>query len=184
MVSLALAAAGCGIPTDSAPQPLSNRDVPFGLLEPATTLPGEAVGSGGATVEVFWIYGTTTRLAPETAVVKAPPTLQKALDVLEHGPTGDQAAAGLRSAIGTETGLVAGPIAGNLATVNLSNFVQGGLQEQTQAVAQIVYTATAFPSVTAVQLRLNGQPLQIPLGDGTLTMRALTRADFPLQAPP
>jgi spore germination protein GerM len=180
----AVVASSCGIPTDSAPQRLNNRDVPFGLLEPATTVPGEPTGAGAATVEVFWINRATTRLAPETAVVKAPATLERALDTLQHGPTTEQAAAGLRTAIGSETQLQAGPITGNLATINLSNFVQGGLQEQTAAVAQLVYTATAFPSIAAVQLRLNGQPLQILLGDGSLTARPLTRADFPMQAPP
>jgi hypothetical protein len=38
-LALALAATGCGVPVDAKPRPIPDDRVPFGLLNPATSVP-------------------------------------------------------------------------------------------------------------------------------------------------
>ena len=56
--------------------------------------------------------------------------------------------------------------------------VEVGGQEQILAVAQIVLTATSVPGIAQVRLLLEGQAVEMPRADGTLTADTLRAADF------
>jgi spore germination protein GerM len=58
-----------------------------------------------------------------------------------------------------------------------------GGTEQLIALAEIVYTATARPGVGQVSFTLEGEPIEIPRGDGSLTSDAVTRGDYRELAP-
>ena len=59
-----------------------------------------------------------------------------------------------------------------------ASFADLGGQSQIVAAAQVVFTATALPGVTAVSLTVGGQQTQVPTADGSLSHGPLTRADY------
>ena len=70
------------------------------------------------------------------------------------------------------------------ATVDLpSDFTNLGGQDQILAVAQLVYTATAFPGVDHATLHVNGQLTRVPTANGSLSSGPLGRADYSTLAP-
>lgn len=56
--------------------------------------------------------------------------------------------------------------------------------EQPIAIAQVVFTLTRRPEVERVAFTLEGDPLEVPRGDGSLTSDPLTQGDFPELARP
>jgi spore germination protein GerM len=99
--------------------------------------------------------------------------------LLLQGPTQEEFATGLRSAISPQTTLHAARVNGDTAVVDLSGaFVEVGGQEQILAVAQIVLTAASVPGVTQVRFLLDGEAVGVPRADGTLTSETLRTADY------
>lgn len=185
-VALALVAVGglaaCGIPADSQPQAIARNDIPFDLLAPSTTV--VTPGTPGARVTITVYMVGLTGLVPVTRGVRAPATLPEAVSSLLDGPTDAEVADGLRTAISDQTSVSPGVVGFGVATVDLGGaFGQVGGQEQILAVAQLVFTATELPGVAKVQFTLNGRPVEVPAGDGTLTQGPLGRSDFPSLAP-
>jgi spore germination protein GerM len=182
-VAAVLTTAACGVPNDSNPRALPKNDVPFGLLTPTTTpptLPGATQPTEGVTVFLV----SSNRLIAVGREVAPPATLFKSLTALLGGPSGQESAAGFRSAINDGTRLLSLRVQQGVATIDVSGtFVGVSGQEQILALAQIVFTATADPSVTSVLFALDDKPVEVPRGDGTLTAAGLTRADFATLAP-
>jgi hypothetical protein len=172
--------AGCGVPVDKQPSALSRHGIPFDLLQPnpstttATTTPSPVE----VPVQIFLI-GPTGRLAPVTRDVSgSTPDLPTVLEALVAGPTDAESARGLQSALTTQTTVLAATIAGGVATVNLGGtFGQLVGPPEIQAVAQVVFTASALPGVTGVTFELSGQPVEVPVASGALVPVAM-RAQF------
>ena len=75
-------------------------------------------------------------------------------------------------------------VARGLATVDLdAAFGELAGTAQLVALAELVYTATGRPGVGQVVFSLDGQPIEVPRGDGSLTSEPLTRSDYPELAP-
>lgn len=175
--ALALGAA-CGIPTDSGPRALPRDDVPFDLLAPATT-EGTSTTLVAVTTEVPVYLIGPDRLAVVRRLVESPPSLFRALESLLAGPTAEESAAGLRTAVTNQTRLLSVRVQSGVATVDLSGeFAAIGGQEQILALAQLVYTATASQGVLGVRFSLDGKAVEVPRGDGTLTQEPLSPADY------
>ena len=175
-VVAALVLASCGVPKDNAPRQLDTRNVPFELLGPTTST---TVTAEGPTREVtIFLAQGDGRLAEVTREVEAPASLRKALQSLLAGPAADEAS--LSSAITTETKLLhlRGPVDG-LVTIDLSRAmldVTG--RQQILALAQVVYTATAYPGVERVLFQFDGESREVPNGEGTLTSTPLGRLSY------
>jgi hypothetical protein len=177
-----LALTACGVPADSSPRPIPAEDVPFDLLEPGETVPVTTTVPVAGTVPVFLLSGE--RLAGVDRSSPAAPTPEWALRALLAGPTPEEAARGLRTAIGTNLALAASGAGGNLVEIELgTSFTAAGGAEQILAIAQVVYTMTAFPEITGVTFTVDGKAVEVPRGDGTLTGAPLGRAAFPAVAP-
>ncbi len=177
-----LALAACGVPADSSPRAIPSDDVPFDLLEPGETVPVTTTTPVAGTVTVFLVSGE--RLAGADRSSPVPPTPEWALGALLAGPTPEEAAQGLRTAIGTALALAAPGKDGNLVEIELGpSFTAAGGAEQILAIAQVVYTMTAFPQVSGVTFTLNEKAVEVPRGDGTLTGAPLGRDAFPAVAP-
>jgi spore germination protein GerM len=125
--------------------------------------------------------GTLSAVAREVPV---PAPLVTILTALVDGPTNAEATAGLQSAVPPQTQVIAASVTAGVATVDLGGtFAQLVGPPEIEAVAQIVYTATALPGVTGVTFELNGQQVAVPTATGAEVPLA-NRAQFAPFAPP
>jgi hypothetical protein len=167
----AVALAGCGVPIDRSPSALPRHDIPFGLLRPSapsTTTSTSTPSPVQAPASIFLVSPLGHVVAVTREVPAAEASITAVLGALVKGPTNAETAAGLESAIPAQTSVI-GAVTGTdgVATVNLGGtFGQLVGQAQIQAVAQIVFTATALPGVTGVTFELAGQAVDVPVASG------------------
>ncbi|MGD0379342.1 MAG: GerMN domain-containing protein [Acidimicrobiales bacterium] len=177
--------AGCGVPVDREPAALSRHGIPFNLLAPtqSTTTPPTTPSPIEVPVQIFLLGPTGHLVSVSRDVSVSPPDLATVLRALLAGPTDTESAAGLQSALTTQTTVLGANIAGGTATVNLGGtFGQLVGPPQIQAVAQVVFTASALPGVTGVTFELSGQPVEVPVASGAQVPLATT-AQFAALAP-
>jgi len=182
--ALALVAGACGVPIDHDPTPLARSGVPFGLLTPSTSSPptSTAVSPVEVTVQIF-LLSPNGHLVAAARDVPFPAPLTTVLGALVDGPTNAEAASGLQSAIPAQTVVLSASVGAGVATVDLGGtFGQLVGQTQIDAVAQIVFTATALPGVGAVAFQLQGQPVAVPTANGA-DVPVANRTQFATLAP-
>lgn len=186
VVAVAAAAlAGCGVPVDTHPTALSRSNIPFGLLNPAPPATTTTMAPSAVEVPVqIYLIGPSGHLVTvaRDVPVKAP-DLASVLGALVLGPTDVEEEAGLQSALSDQTQVLGATVVGNIATVNLGGTF-GALvgPPQIQAVAQIVFTASALPGVAGVSFELSGIPIEVPVASGAQVPVAST-AQFAPYAP-
>jgi hypothetical protein len=181
---LAGAAAACGLPTDRPPSFVADEDVPFGLLAgTTTTAPLPAQNPSPRVTEVCFVRDASV---VEVARPVNAATPEAALAELRAGPTAAEQASGVRTALLTEDPVEQVAVAAGVAKVELtSGFAAGGTQDTILAVAQLVCTLTGQAGVGQVAFTLEGAPVEVPRGDGTLAAGAVTRDDYAsVLAPP
>jgi spore germination protein GerM len=169
--ALAVAVAGCG----------TEKAVSLGKPKQQTTTRTEQTGSvptllalevwftrGGGLVAVRRTH-TPTRLVATTA-----------MDALLAGPTADERAAGLTSAVPTGTRLLGIAIHNGVATVDLTPEYQAGAGSRSMQtrLGQVVYTLTQFPTVQKVRFNLNGSPVNVFSSEGIVLDHPVGRADY------
>lgn len=103
-----------------------------------------------------------------------------AMTELLAGPSGDDQAAGLATAVPMGTRLLGINIASGVATVDLSGTFAsgGGSLSMTGRLAQVTYTLTQFPTVRGVVFHLDGRSVTAFGGEGIVLDHPATRADF------
>lgn len=126
------------------------------------------------------------RVAPVRRVV--PRTLAPArasLAALLRGPSAAERRSGYTSAIPGGTPLRGVTLAHGTLTVDLGGRFQagGGSESMLLRVAQVVHTATQFPSVGRVAFRLDGRPVAAIGGEGVIVSPPVGRSAFAGQAP-
>lgn len=175
-------AVACGIPPDEQPEVTSQRNVPFDLLEPgATTTTTAATADPLSTVPLCLYDGDNlVTIGREMATSGMFDSLQ----ALEQRTTAEERELGLETAMrGPDTVRSATVVAG-VARVDLSaSFGALPAEEQLRVVAQVVCTATSRPGVGQVLFTLEGAPIDVPRGDGSLSAGAVTRDDYPRIVP-
>lgn len=178
LAAVALAAAGCGVTAEDGATLADAEDVPFGLLDPAPAVESPLEGATGTAVPVFLVRPDgpqlvgVARLAPSGA-------LSSRLDVLAEGPTAAEEASGLRSALPGPEAVTSVELSGGVAGVDLSrDFTELSGSDQLLAIAQMVFTLTERTDVARVGFTLDGEPVQVPRGDGSLTSDPVARADY------
>jgi spore germination protein GerM len=169
---LALAPSGCGIDADAGP-----RDIPADqrLLED-TEATASAQAGDRARVYLINVEGRLEargRDVPELATT--------VIDELLKGPSEAERAQGLRSEIPPATTRVQSVVRDGVLSLELSSdFLDLESPELiTDAVAQLVFTATELDGVNQVELSVEGGPEEWPRGDGSFTDSPLTVFDFP-----
>jgi hypothetical protein len=115
-------------------------------------------------------------------------TLQVAeasMQALIAGPTDDEQAAGLTSAVPAGTQYLGTAIEESVATVNLSDDFAAAADPGVirERLAQVVYTLTQFPTITTVKLAINGQPVSSLDGSDIDLSQPLSRASFESETP-
>jgi hypothetical protein len=183
----ALALSACGIPVDSRPTALSRQGVPFGLLQPtgpSSTVAPVQPSPVDVPVQIF-LFGTNGHLvAVDRDLPVTASDLAAVVGALVVGPTDAEARAGIQSALPALTTVLPGTaIAGGVATVNLGGtFGQLVGTQEIEAVAQVVFTASALPGVTGVTFELSGSPVAVPVASGA-DVPVATTAPFAPTAP-
>jgi spore germination protein GerM len=164
--------AGCGVPIDRAPAVLTKGDIPFHLLDPSSRSPTSVtpLKPSAVAVQVFFLASTGDLVSVQRLLPSDDQTLAAVLSLLVAGPTPEEAAQGLGSAIPPQTTVLGATVtSGGLATVDMGGtFSQLVGAAQIQAVAQIVFTAMTMrgPNVTGVTFQLAGQAIEVPTETG------------------
>lgn len=180
-VALTLAAvapvAGCGLPTDSAPRPL--EDVPFGLVEPTTTVPADEPDPGERTypARLYFVSGTRLVSTEIDVPLGTTPEAQASivLDALADGPPANLP---LRSVL-TPSEQMSVTVRGSLATVALDESVLNVTPaEQLFAIGQIVLSLTRVSPIVEVQFTVDGQRVLVPLPDLSSQDEPVTAKDY------
>lgn len=183
VIAALVVVAGCAIRIDAEPRAIEPEVVPFDLLATSTTSETPSSTPAG-TLEVpasiFLVDSDTELLAEVGRMVPPPPSVRARLQELLTGPTEAELGQGLNSAIARSTMLlgVDGPRNG-VVTVDLSDDLRNiAGQGQRLALAQVVFTATAATEVTGVLFAFEGEPSEVPNGQGVSTTEPLDRSDF------
>lgn len=152
LATLPLTLAACGSSHHTALPPVRTTTVPnpppLPTTSSSTTAPEPTVPLGTVTLTLYFLrdgkLAAARRTVPATRAVGA-----AALTALARGPTGQERAAGLRSAVprAYRPNL---SIRNGLATLEPKQFSE-------RAVAELVYTLTEFPTIHAVQIGSDGK---------------------------
>jgi hypothetical protein len=176
-----LVLAGCGVPTSGDPAVIPASEVPYGLASPTTTTPSSTPEQTMLAETGIYLVGLDDVLVLRGRELQAGPLEEQAddlLDALAAGPSEQERADELSTALPPEVELDATELSSGTVTVDISGTDAPSGTESRRAVAQIVLTATSVPGVRAVRLTLQGKPVEAPLPDGALTSAPLTADQF------
>lgn len=169
--------AGCGDDDggSATTQPAESTTTNPTPTESPTTTSAQSI----TPVSVYLLHGETLRVGYGREAVGLG-VAATAVEALLEGPNTDDESLGLSTAIPEGTELLGLNIVDDLATVDLSSEFEagGGTLSMNARLAQVVYTATQFPSVRSVVFHLEGEPLTTLGGEGLLIDEPLTRSDF------
>ncbi|PWI20284.1 spore gernimation protein [Streptomyces sp. Act143] len=132
---------------------------------------------------VYFLHGE--QVSPAPRMVTAPTTAAGALRALLAGPSRYESRYGRTTAIPSGTTLRSVVVRRHVATIDLSGrYDDGGGSLSMQArLAQVVFTATRFPSIEKVRFELDGKPVTSFGGEGIVLNHPVGRADFEDLAP-
>ncbi|MFI7413445.1 GerMN domain-containing protein [Streptomyces sp. NPDC049627] len=149
-----------------------------GTPAPTTPLPPPGGGPRQVRASVYFLHGEKVSPAPRS--VTAPTTAAGALRALLAGPSRYERDHRRTTAIPSGTTLHSVVVDRKVATVDLSGrFDDGGGSLSMRArLAQVVFTATRFPTIEKVRFELDGKPVTSFGGEGILLNGPVGRADF------
>jgi spore germination protein GerM len=167
-VLLAFVAAGCAIPTQSAPSTMSSSKVPFGLLDPHLPTTTTTQPKSFVSVKVFFL-GSTNQLEAASRFVASPAPLSAVITSMLAGPTKGETDQGLSTAIPSDVSVLSAITQDGVVTVNLSAaFGQITGNSIELAVAQIVATVvTENGPTTGVVFEIEGERTSVPIANGS-----------------
>jgi hypothetical protein len=135
-------------------------------------------------VRIYLVRGEHVGVA-RRSVAATPGVLRAALTELLAGPSAEEEGWGLMSAVPDGVEVLGVDLADGTATVDLTGSFDdgGGSLSMLLRLAQLVHTATQFPTVERIALRLDGEPVTTFSAEGIELPPTLTRADVEQQAP-
>jgi hypothetical protein len=172
---------GDGSSAGDAPEPIATVTVtasPSGASSAAAS-PSPSASPAQTTIRLYFLRGEKLGVA-ERRVQHTTMPATVSMKALLAGPAAAEQDAGLGTAIPTGTRLLGLSIADGKARVDLSGEFagSGGSLSMTARVAQVVYTLTRFPTVRAVEVLLDGEPVEALGGEGVVLGGAQRRADW------
>jgi spore germination protein GerM len=165
--------AGCTVRAERQARVEDDASVPFGLLEPDAPplLPTEPGRAGGEVTLCF--VRDDEHLTAVSAAISEPADLRAVVAALDR-PPGD-----LRTALAGASLVRQVTLRAGVAHADLQLALAAlGAGEQLLAIAQIVCTLTQRPGVGLVSFTLDGAPVDVPRGDGSLTPGPVSRDDY------
>ena len=125
--------------------------------------------------------GRVVRQEVTREVTRTDSPLSETLNALFSGTTKAETAKKMRTLIPTGTRLISASVKDGVATLNLSEefqFNQYGIEGFLGQLAQVVFTATAFPTVSSVQILIEGQRREYLGAEGVWIGTPLSRDKF------
>ncbi|MEV4351285.1 GerMN domain-containing protein [Actinoplanes sp. NPDC049596] len=160
--------AGCGVPAQDSAHPVELPRAPLTSADAAAATPAGEVANVLCLVREGRLVQSVRRAA-------AYPSVQQQLDDLVAGPTSQESASGLSTALG---GLTLTATVGPGAQVTAEVGEGGARKDEILAYGQMVCTLTARPDVASVAFTRDGRRLEVPRADGTLTADPLRSSDY------
>lgn len=167
-----LTTAGCGIDAEESP-----RDID---LVAAGQRPARNVEAANTTV-IYLVAAAQGGKPPalQPVVREVSKTAATVLEVLFSGPTPQEAAMGVHTALPTGTRLLSTTLQGDLLTVDVSStFLTVADDLLVEALGQIVLTGTHVEGVDSVLVTVAGEQQAWKLGEGEITGDPMSPDDF------
>jgi hypothetical protein len=173
----ALLLVSCGVSTEGDPVTVDDRRVPFELLAPTTT-PTATTAPTASGVEATLCYHRGASVVMLTRRVPDD-NLRTVLAAYLAGPTAEERALGISTAVFDASFVPRARVRGGVATVDLApGFSDAAGPTQLEIIVELVCTLTARPGVGQVRFRSGGQPIEVPRRDGSLTAGPVSRDDY------
>lgn len=174
LVLITVVLAGCGVtPEDSARQ----VEPPGGTQPDWASQPSPPDATGAVPERLYLIRGD--EIVPALRHVSSEPSPEDLMDDLLAGPTDSERRAGLTSALlGDEIITGVHKIDNNAVVELAAELDDTSRNDQVLAFAQIVCTLDAHPLITGVSFTSDGQPVGVPIADGSLATGPLTAAHY------
>jgi Sporulation and spore germination len=170
----------CGIPSDPQANPVESHNVPFHLLSP--TIPTSTTTSAPEAVfvtEPIYLLNPFGLAVVRLRDVATPANLSATINALLAGPTSGEVAAGITTAIPLGVRVLSITQAMSTATINLNaTFGLVSSSAETQAIGQLVLTATTQSGIGSVNFEINGTPIAVPTASGASSNAPVTAADY------
>ncbi|MCM4085048.1 GerMN domain-containing protein [Paractinoplanes hotanensis] len=176
LATTALLLAGCGVPAEQTPRELPPSR---GLSEPSEPAgPAEPQRSEGTVAQPIY-FVRNDKLVAVIRRIHTPATVDDLRQALHAGPTDAEEDADITSVLTGTLTITGIRISGTRATVEvIDNLTDINRTDKILAFGQIVCTLTSRPKVTTVTFLRNGQPLDIPRGDGSLSGQPATAEHY------
>ncbi len=175
---------GATTPTRDAPPATATPGLAPTRVAPTAAPEPETVG---ATIYLFFA-GYPTQVGPYLVPVfrPGPADLLATLRLLAAGPSPSEIEQNLSSPLPQDTVVLGVTVADAIATIDVSRAFEsgGGSLSMRGRVAQLVFTATRFADIDAVNLTVEGVPLTVLGGEGVLLESPQTRDDYRDLLPP
>ncbi|RKN47843.1 GerMN domain-containing protein [Micromonospora endolithica] len=173
-LAVVLVLAGCGVPTDARPRPVqAPASGPF-----PTPVTASSSVPAGREAEVLCLV-REDHLVRVVRRVDRPPSLDAQVRDLLAGPTPAERDDGFTSALPGAVAVTGVRLVGTRAEVDVRGVGdENGRSDEILAFGQLVCTLTARTGVDAVSFREDGQPLDVPRADASLSRQPLTAADY------
>lgn len=153
--------------------------------KPVSKPPREKPAVQTRTAPLFFVTidadGRVLRQEVKREVPRTDSPLSETLSALFAGTNGTERAKKLRTLIPEGTRLLSASVKDGVATINVSEefqFNQYGIEGYLGQLAQVVFTATAFPTVSSVQILIEGQRREYLGAEGVWIGTPLSRDKF------
>lgn len=125
--------------------------------------------------------GSVVRTEITRSMPKTSSPLYDSINALISGPSPEEESKGCRTLVSTGTRLLGASVSSGVATLNFSSefeFNQYGIEGTRGQLQQIVFTATAFPTVESVQFLVDGEKREYLGSEGVWIGSPLSRNNF------
>lgn len=165
--------AGCGVTPERDARALDPNAGPYRIVTQDRVLPP----AGSHRISIFLVRNGALVLIPRR--IPEQPTPAAVLTALSAGPSESEKSDGLTTGLPPGTDATVRLIDGGTVTVALPQPAEANSRsDAVLAFGQIVLSLTSLPTVTGVLFEQDGQPLQVPRADGSLSTAALRRVDY------
>ena len=170
----------------AAPSPAPTSKPAAQKPAPTAAKPAQTVKpSPTRTVQLFFVTidadGRVVRKEVSREIAQTDSPLSETLNTLFKGLTPAETNRGLRTLVPQGTRLLSAYVKDGVATVNLSEefqFNQFGIEGYLGQLAQVVFTATSWPTVKSVQILIDGQRKEYLGAEGVWIGTPLSRDKF------